>query len=54
MNIFIPEYAPTKWLGYFDQIQIFQNMGPLNWGMDFLVAKTTFSKGFLVALNTIE
>ena len=41
------------WLGNLAQIPSFQNIGPRNWGMDFLVALITFSIDFLVALNTI-
>ena len=39
--------------GNLAQIPSFQNIGPWNWGMDFLVALITFSIDFLVALNTI-
>ena len=35
------------------QILCFQNIGPWNWGTDFLVRRNTFSMDFLFALNTI-
>ena len=41
------------WLENLAEIKNFQNIGPGNLGMDFLVALTTFCIDFLVALNTI-
>ena len=42
------------WSGNFAPIPSFQNIGPWNWGMNFLVAWTTISMHSLVALNSMS
>ena len=44
-------YFFKVWSGNFAQIYSFQNIGPWNWGMDFLVARIAFSMDLFVALK---